>query len=398
MKFIKKHQFLEDAVFIVGAGRSGTTLLQSLLDGHPELLVWPEEFPYFLLWRDFFGAKGQRARVFGAVIREKLIPLSGAKDFGKMHNAGRVSKPYSMENVDERVFLEELKKYDEFQVSRKEYLQLTMLAFFKASIHQWKPKAFVVKVLWPHDEMLEDFPEAKIIFSARRPISIYNSTKEYYFKIFHESPWEAYFRAGRNRLPGGLIATSIQPVLYVYEWINKRNIMSNKQIFVSKLEDLQVHPKKELKRLARFLDINYGENLLHPSMLGIRYKGNLSSDPNKSKEIIHQQSKLEDLTDYEKNWALKQTNEIEKLFDYEKLIYNEAANLPWNTFIKFFLPLKNEIPNISSVMSRKADKKIVRIIKIFRSFGHYFVNRMIFLLVGTPIDKWVRKRVFKLFD
>src|SRR5690606_37795143 len=39
--------WLDRPVFICGHHRSGTTLLQELLDGHPELLVLPSEGTYF---------------------------------------------------------------------------------------------------------------------------------------------------------------------------------------------------------------------------------------------------------------------------------------------------------------------------------------------------------------
>lgn len=40
-------QFKNNAVIISGYPKSGTTLLQSLLDYHPQLLVFPEEMKYF---------------------------------------------------------------------------------------------------------------------------------------------------------------------------------------------------------------------------------------------------------------------------------------------------------------------------------------------------------------
>ncbi len=39
--------FEQRACFIAGPAKSGTTLLTSLLDAHPELLVLPEETAYF---------------------------------------------------------------------------------------------------------------------------------------------------------------------------------------------------------------------------------------------------------------------------------------------------------------------------------------------------------------
>jgi hypothetical protein len=43
---VRECMWLERPVFICGAHRSGTTLMQSLLDGHPELIVLPSEGTY----------------------------------------------------------------------------------------------------------------------------------------------------------------------------------------------------------------------------------------------------------------------------------------------------------------------------------------------------------------
>ena len=45
----KKPQFL----FILGTTRCGKKLVKCLLDDHPDILVWPEEFPYFTYFQEF---------------------------------------------------------------------------------------------------------------------------------------------------------------------------------------------------------------------------------------------------------------------------------------------------------------------------------------------------------
>ena len=52
--------FDERVVFIAGPARSGTTLLTSLLDGHPDLLVLPEETAYFPTVRTKYGTRSRR--------------------------------------------------------------------------------------------------------------------------------------------------------------------------------------------------------------------------------------------------------------------------------------------------------------------------------------------------
>src|SRR2546423_13912838 len=53
--------FDERACFIAGAAKSGTTLLVSLLDSHPELLVMPQDTAYFPTVLTKYGARGRRA-------------------------------------------------------------------------------------------------------------------------------------------------------------------------------------------------------------------------------------------------------------------------------------------------------------------------------------------------
>ena len=49
---------IKNIIFVLGTGRSGSTLLRSLLDGHPELVVWPFEFSYYSLFEDKWGVIG----------------------------------------------------------------------------------------------------------------------------------------------------------------------------------------------------------------------------------------------------------------------------------------------------------------------------------------------------
>ena len=52
--------FAERACFIAGPAKSGTTLLITLLDGHPDLLVLPEETAYFATVLTKYGKRSRR--------------------------------------------------------------------------------------------------------------------------------------------------------------------------------------------------------------------------------------------------------------------------------------------------------------------------------------------------
>ena len=54
--------FDERGCFIAGAAKSGTTLLVSLLDSHPELLVMPQDTAYFPTVLTKYRDRGRRAQ------------------------------------------------------------------------------------------------------------------------------------------------------------------------------------------------------------------------------------------------------------------------------------------------------------------------------------------------
>src|SRR5215472_19210503 len=55
-------RFAERACLIAGAAKSGTTLLVSLLDSHPELLVMPQDTAYFPTVLTKYRDRGRRAQ------------------------------------------------------------------------------------------------------------------------------------------------------------------------------------------------------------------------------------------------------------------------------------------------------------------------------------------------
>src|SRR3979411_2272347 len=63
--------FDQRACFIAGQAKSGTTLLAALLDGHPELLVLPQETAYFPTALTKDGRGGRRAQ-FDYLTRESF--------------------------------------------------------------------------------------------------------------------------------------------------------------------------------------------------------------------------------------------------------------------------------------------------------------------------------------
>ena len=85
--------WLDRPLFIVGTGRSGTTLLLSLLDRHPGLISWPGEFAYYTAWEAIAG-QGRAAAA------TTLGNWGGSEFFGTRFTGSRVTSPYSLEVID----------------------------------------------------------------------------------------------------------------------------------------------------------------------------------------------------------------------------------------------------------------------------------------------------------
>src|SRR5438874_8737130 len=76
--------FEQRACFIAGQAKSGTTLLVALLDGHPELLVLPEETAYFPTVLTKYAPRGRRAQ-FDYLTKQSLsnVLFGGPCKWGK---------------------------------------------------------------------------------------------------------------------------------------------------------------------------------------------------------------------------------------------------------------------------------------------------------------------------
>src|SRR6476620_8089794 len=77
--------FEERACFAAGQAKTGTTLLIALLDGHPQLLVLPEETAYFPTALNKDGKRGRRAQ-FDYLTKEALsrVLFGGPPEWEKM--------------------------------------------------------------------------------------------------------------------------------------------------------------------------------------------------------------------------------------------------------------------------------------------------------------------------
>ena len=282
-------------IFIGGHPKSGTTLLLSLLDSHSELLVFPEEIKFF----NFILKQKKSKRI------KTILSYSGAHipsldkvsySLGKHDYSNK--RDYS--NINGKKYLNSLKK----SLSKAKNDKELFLAIFDnwqkfTVINRRKLKYLVEKS--PDNELYKEkiirvFPNAKFLHIIRDPRDNYLTYKKLHPKLNVEEfccSWSLSTKTGLKS-------------------IKKNNY------FLLKYEDLITQPKKILKDICNFLDINFEKSLLLPTRNGIVWKGNSMFGDDEAK--IHNSS----LGRYKRKLLREDVAKIEGyLFIYlKKLNYN----------------------------------------------------------------------------
>jgi hypothetical protein len=244
-------------VFICGPPKSGTTLLLSLLDAHPDILVFPEEtkfVPRVMREREnanfayLFERTDCRLLVRGKVGKE-----AGRRDYRDFDGVAfralckqyRDAFPngYGLED-DARALLESL------------------VAAYGAVSGAPSPKIWIEKTPLSELGLLEVFalwPEAKAIYVVRDPRDVFCS---YNAKRMERA---------REQMSVDEFEQMLQSSVSAWSRALKQHPL---RCCLLRYEDLVLAPEREMRRIAAFLDVRYSELLLQPTRAGREWTGN----------------------------------------------------------------------------------------------------------------------------
>lgn len=224
--------------FITGAGRCGTTLVRSLLDGHSNLNVFAGEISNAL--GTFLSESGYSRRLptdyLPKVLMDQILDLY------------RFDSDYK--ELSER-FISNFKKLNSTDaIDLTSYLQIAEKSIFN------KTKSKVVVDL-THPFMrgiLDEFKGAKVIHMLRNPYEQLNSVYRFYFNDMDSRPFGGPYPGSWHF---GDNFTRIRQAFDEAEMLK-----SDERVKILRLEDLQSNPKLEIDRLLEFLgekpeEINY---------------------------------------------------------------------------------------------------------------------------------------------
>jgi Sulfotransferase family len=234
----------ESPIFIAGYPRSGTTLLPSLLDSHPDLLVYPRETQFFRLVLPLFKHDPQLALDF-------LIWDTSQSSWYAAHSYedGRGIGQFHDQLRD---------RFRQGGGSPKALLQAIMLAH--AHVTDQAHKRFWVEKT-PHNERYARtifgwFPAAKMIYIVRDPRATLASVRGFQKIMGHKEmsalrfciEWRASLRANRR---------------YAVRY----------PILTIRYEDLVGDPQPTLLTICDFLGISFQDSLLQPTFDGADFTG-----------------------------------------------------------------------------------------------------------------------------
>jgi hypothetical protein len=247
----------DSPVFIAGHPKSGTSLLRSVLDSHPELVTYPEETNFFRCYLP---------KTTGLSLKEKLTSsdqyLTHIFEWNQKnppaHQAGYPDRDYSNIPVEEvrqatRQFVAERFIHD------GDMLSAVILAFGKVTgqltslSHYWVEKT-------PYNEhyaaqIFDWWPDAKIIHTVRDPRDNYAS----------------YHRKHAEWSPESFAMNWVQST---QTGLHNRDLYGPNNYLLLRFEDLTSMPDAKLSELCQFLSIDDDPALRSPVRGGKPWGGN----------------------------------------------------------------------------------------------------------------------------
>ena len=252
---------IERPIFIFGSHKSGSSLLRSLLDGHPALAVLPSESHFFQYAGYRVDYPLRRARLVDAPIEHRVRMLerfleeeNRCRDpFGASTMAGR----YDEETFRQRLSggrAETLKQLFEVYVDAM-WASLGMARYMegKRLVEKSVEHAefgYVLKAL---------FPDASFLHVIRNPYATFVA-----------------LRRSRSRAGYPVLKPLIEALKASYSALAKNRIALDRYLIV-RYEDLVKEPKETMRAVAAHLEIQYDECLEVPTLLGERWGGNSTS-------------------------------------------------------------------------------------------------------------------------
>ena len=264
---------------LIHFGRSGTGLLHSLIDGHPEISSLPsiyfsEFFDYFT-WKKIIAGEWDEmadrfSTIYGILFDSSLAMQIPSKNGKFIHNLGLKEGMTNVGNnrneilsLDKKVFIKELKRLlDSYNsLDALTFFELVHEAYEITLLNENKKEVIFYHIHNPDTYALLNFlrlsTNANWIMMVREPIQ---SCESWIKKDFDHNNYKE-------------IVNKIYQMLFDID----QHIFQNKNSIGVRLEDLKKHPKKTISSLCGWLGIKENECLYKMTTQNKKWWGDPSS-------------------------------------------------------------------------------------------------------------------------
>lgn len=263
--FPYKLEDIEEVVVNVYYGRSGTIFFQSLLDNHPQILMFPGLYisDFYQFWDVCEDEKLSVNKLIDSFVYYYYYLFDSRCNRGEAAGFDMVGENHNQVlGVDKNEFVYHLKKILD------KYVNITGKIFFKAihvaytmtkkqDIDKSRPPVIFYHIHSPHSKaifrLLNDFPKTKIIHNVRNPIQSFASL----------------IRSRKNaRLLN--INWLMSSLKNIFESIPVSEELKNIS-YILKLEDIHLNSKSTLESVCNIIKVDWHDNLLKSSFDGLKW-------------------------------------------------------------------------------------------------------------------------------
>lgn len=295
-----------DPIFIVGAHKSGTSLLRNIFDGHPELFVVPFEthvYQFLGHWINNPYRYQLPLHRDGKRIREDMINYIKWYNFNNNEQADVVLDGA----IDEKGFEKIMGTLKEDADAKTVINTLVEAVYYSLHGKELPSGIRFVEKSVENGELVGEYkklyPNARFIHILRNPYSNIVSIRKYRL-----GP------KGKYPLLPRIAETIYQSFYYAYK--NQR-LYDN--YMVMNYEDLTSNPMEHIKELCNFLSIEYSENLLKPTSIGRDWKGNSTRNTSFDGITKHSEKWKKEILPLEIAYINNYLGEVMEQFGYDHL-------------------------------------------------------------------------------
>ena len=284
-EFAAAFAWLQRPVFVCGHHRSGTTLLQELLDGHRQLVVIPTEITYFASFGKLVAdpAAGRELDAFAAECVARLIDPNGKRHF-HLGQGSATHNPSFEFACRLLAWHARLARHSGSPAHLTPLLALAAayrdVALPGAVPRRWVEKSPLNEL---HFRKLAVLADARFVQLVREPSATLRSQLQDLngAAVGHVEPTEQAWRIARS-----------------LRLAHRHQAAAPGRYAVVRYEDLTAEPAREIRRLCEFLSIDFDDSLLRPTVLGRPVRSNSAFEASDA-GAIQRSSQSRALTDDE---------------------------------------------------------------------------------------------------